>query len=330
LAGLTRSIAAAVLDMLVHTDHLTKRYGGFTALADCSLSVERGAIFGLLGPNGAGKTTLLRLLLGYIHPTSGTAEICGCDCVRQSLAVRERTAYLPGEARLFARMRGHGVLDFFAALRPGCRRDEAARVADRLGLDCTRQVARMSTGMRQKLALAVVLATEADLVILDEPTANLDPTARAVVLDLVREARDAGRTVIFSSHVLSEVEETCDRVAILRAGRLVHEQSLEHLRRRHRIRARLAGPFTGVPAALEGQVAVVRLEHAVHDGRIELEAADSLAPLLGWLATLPLEEMQVEPVGLAAVYDQFHRESAAQSGSSSRSRHGTPDAAIEG
>jgi len=201
-------------------------------------------------------------------------------------------------------MNGHAVLDFFARLRPGCGRAAAARVADRLGLDCSRPVGRMSTGMRQKLALAAVLATDVPLVILDEPTANLDPTARAEVLSLVREARSAGRTVIFSSHVLSEVEETCDRVAILRGGRLVHEQSVEHLRRCHRIRARLAGPFAGVPAALAGRVAVAGVADG---GRIVLEASDSLAPLLGWLATLPLEEMQVEPVGLAAVYERFHR-----------------------
>ena len=289
--------------MLVRTENLTKRYGGFTALDACSLGVPAGEIFGLLGPNGAGKTTLLRLLLGYIHPTGGRASVCGCDIEADRLGVRERTAYLPGEARLFRRMNGHGVLDFFADLRPTCSRAVAARVADRLGLDCTRQVGRMSTGMRQKLALAVVLATDVPLVILDEPTANLDPTARAVVLDLVREARAAGRTVIFSSHVLSEVEETCDRVAILRAGRLVHEQSLDHLRRCHRIRARLSAPFTGVPAALAGHVALA----GDADGRIVLEASDSLAPLLGWLATLPVEEMQVEPVGLSAVYDRFHR-----------------------
>jgi ABC-2 type transport system ATP-binding protein len=289
--------------MLVQTDRLTKRYGGFTALDGCSLGVPAGEIFGLLGPNGAGKTTLLRLLLGYIRPTAGGASVAGFDCVRQSLEVRARTAYLPGEARLFRRMNGHRVLDFFAGLRPGCRRDVATRVADRLALDCSRQVARMSTGMRQKLALAVVLAMDTPLVILDEPTANLDPTARAEVLDLVREARAGGRTVIFSSHVLSEVEETCDRVAIVRAGRLVHEQSLEHLRRCHRIRARLAGPFGAIPAELAEVVSVVE-----HDrDAVVLEAGDSLAPLLGWLATLPLAEVRIEPVGLAAVYDRFHR-----------------------
>jgi ABC-2 type transport system ATP-binding protein len=153
--------------MIVRTAHLTKRYGSFTALDGCSLAVPEGAIFGLLGPNGAGKTTLLRLLMGYITPTSGTAMVAGFDCVRESLDVRARTAYLPGEARLFRRMDGHRVLDFFASLRPGCRRDVAAGVARRLDLDCSRQVARMSTGMRQKLALGVVLAMESPLVILD-------------------------------------------------------------------------------------------------------------------------------------------------------------------
>ncbi|MEI6257632.1 MAG: ABC transporter ATP-binding protein [Planctomycetota bacterium] len=289
--------------MLVHTDNLTKRYGSFTALDGCSLSVAEGHIFGLLGPNGAGKTTLLRLLLGYIRPTSGAATVAGFDCVSQSLEVRARTAYLPGEARLFRRMDGHRVLDFFASLRPGSRRDVAAAVARRLDLDCSRQVARMSTGMRQKLALAVVLAMETPLVILDEPTANLDPTARAEVLDLVLEARAAGRTVIFSSHVLSEVEDTCDSVAIVRAGRVVHEQSLEHLRRCHRIHAKLNGPLGGIPVELAASVKIAEQG----DGRVVLEAGDSLAPLLGWLATLPLAEVRIEPVGLAAVYDRFHR-----------------------
>jgi ABC-2 type transport system ATP-binding protein len=294
--------------MLVRTDRLTKRYGSFAALDGCSLSVDAGEVFGLLGPNGAGKTTLLRLLLGYIRPTSGSASVAGHDCLADSLGVRAATAYLPGEARLFRRMNGHRVLDFFAGLRASCRRDAATRIAARLGLDCSRQVARMSTGMRQKLALAVVLATETPLVILDEPTANLDPTARAEVLDLVREARAAGRTVIFSSHVLSEVESTCDRVAILRSGRLVHEQSLDHLRRGHRITARLAGPFAGVPEALASQVKLAAQDAA----GIVLEAADSLAGILGWLATLSVEEMRVEPVGLAAVYDRFHRPAAGE------------------
>jgi ABC-2 type transport system ATP-binding protein len=294
--------------MLVVTDRLTKRYGGFTALDGCSLEVQPGEVFGLLGPNGAGKTTLVRLVMGFLRPTSGSARVAGFDSVADSLQVRREVAYLPGEARLFRRMSGREVLDFFARLRPTCRRDAAGRVADRLGLDVSRQVGRMSTGMRQKLALATVLATESTLLILDEPTANLDPTARAEVLDLVREANAAGRTVIFSSHVLSEVEEICGRVAIMRAGRLVHEQCIRELRRGHRIKARLAGAFGGVPESLAERVRLVgRAGPAAAGETVELEAAESLAPLLGWLATLPVDEVEVEPIGLGAVYDRFHR-----------------------
>ncbi len=309
--------------MLVTTDNLSKSYGDFQALADCSLAVPECEVFGLLGPNGAGKTTLLRLLLGFIQPTAGTATIAGFDCHSESLAVRRNTAYLPGEARLFRRMRGHQVLDFFTGMRTDYCRQRSQQVADRLMLDCRRQVARMSTGMRQKLALAMVLAIDCPLLILDEPTANLDPTARAEVLDLVREARRSGRTVLFSSHVLSEIEETCDRVVILRAGRLVHEQSIAHLRRRHRITARLSGALGDLPAALAGSVRISQLA----DGRVELEVADSLTDLLGWLAGLPLGELRIEPVGLAAIYDQFHREGASRG--VARLQQSTPAAPLQ-
>ena len=291
--------------MLVTTENLTKSYGDFRALTDCSFSVPKGEVFGLLGPNGAGKTTLLRLLLGFIQPTSGAARIAGFDSRSESLAVRRNTAYLPGEARLFRRMRGSQVLDFFTGMRSDYCRQRAQRVADRLMLDSRRQVARMSTGMRQKLALAMVLAIDCPLLILDEPTANLDPTARGEVLDLVREARRAGRTVIFSSHVLSEIEDTCDRVVILRGGLLVHEQSIAHLRRRHRITARLRGPLSELPKGLADSVRISQTA----DGCVEFEVAESLTDLLGWLASLPLGELRIEPVGLATIYDHYHRES---------------------
>jgi ABC-2 type transport system ATP-binding protein len=295
-------------DAIIQTDRLGKQYPSrgrpFAALDGCSLAVREGQVFGLLGPNGAGKTTLLRLLLGYLRPTTGRATVGGHDCETESLAVRSLTAYLPGEARLFRRMDGHGVLDFFSRLRPDCRRDRSGGIARRLDLDLDRQVARMSTGMRQKLALAVVLGTDCRLVILDEPTANLDPTARSEVLELVREAKAAGRTVVFSSHVLSEVESTCDEVAILRSGRLVHTQSVHELRRRHRITARIASPLGEVPSAMAGSLSIVRLG----EGEVVMESGDSLAPVLGWLATQPLEEVMIEPIGLSGVYDRFHRE----------------------
>jgi ABC-2 type transport system ATP-binding protein len=292
--------------LIVETSSLTKRYSAVTALAECSLTVERSEIFGLLGPNGAGKTTLLRLLLGYLRPTAGWAKVAGLDCERQSLAVRRQVAYLPAEAAMFPHMRGHDALSFFAEIRPGGSLPRSLAIAERLELDLTRRVSFMSTGMKQKLALAATLAADTPLYILDEPTANLDPTVRAAVLSLVAEARAAGKTVLFSSHVLSEVEQVCDRVVILRAGRPVHTQLMSQLREQHRIVAKLTGPLPPIPPSLSGQLAVI----ASNNGEAILETPGELAPLLHWLATLPLADMRIEPLGLRTIYHRFHSASS--------------------
>lgn len=288
--------------MLVETAALSKRYGGVVALDGCSVAVERGEVFGLLGPNGSGKTTLLRLLLGYLRPSGGRASIAGFDCTRQSLEVRRRTTYLPGEARLFRGMRGRDVLRFFAQVRPGGDLRRSLAIAERLTLDLNRPVGQMSTGMRQKTALAAVMAADAAVVILDEPTSNLDPSARSEVLRLVGEARQEGKTVLFSSHVLGEVEATCDRVAILRQGKLAHQQVMHDLRRQHRIKARLTGPWPAVPEGLGGEVRVLRPAA----DEVTIETPGELSAVLGWLSTLPLAEMRIEPFSLQAVYDRFH------------------------
>jgi ABC-2 type transport system ATP-binding protein len=291
--------------MLVETQSLTKRYGTLTALADCSFAVPEAEVCGLLGPNGSGKTTLLRLIMGFLRATSGSAAVDRLDCYRQRVAVHRRIAYLPGEVRLFRNMRGRQILKFFSQVRAEGRFERALEIADRLGLDLARQVARCSTGMRQKMALAATLSLDLPLIILDEPTANLDPTVRAEVLRLIAEARADGRTVIFSSHVLSEVEQACDRVVMLRKGELVHDQMVADLRRRHHIGARLNGTLPAIPQHIRAQLSDV----SQHDDRIELEAPGDLAPLLEWLSSLPLDEVRVEPVGLQAVYDKYHERS---------------------
>jgi ABC-2 type transport system ATP-binding protein len=299
--------------LLIETFSLTKRYGTLAALDDCSLGIRAGEVFGLLGPNGAGKTTLLRLLLGYLRPTSGRAVVDGLDCVRESLAVRGRVAYLPGEARLFRSMRGHEVLSLLAGLRPGgaAQHKRSLAIAERLELDTSRRVAMMSTGMRQKLALAATLAADTPIVILDEPTANLDPTVRHTVLAMVREAKAGGRTVVFSSHVLAETEEACDRVAVLRSGKLVHVQSIQELRRRHRIYLRISGAASGAIGDGEfprpdGELGEDFHPRRTADGWTVVDTAGELRPLLGWLATLALDEIRIEPLGLRAVYERFH------------------------
>jgi ABC-2 type transport system ATP-binding protein len=289
--------------VLVETQHLTKSYGALKALDACTLGVAKGEIFGLLGPNGAGKTTLLRLLLGYMKPTSGRAVIDGLDCHRQSVRVRRIVSYLPGEARLFRQLRADKVLKFFAEVRPGGDLRRSLRLAERLELDLSRRVSLMSTGMRQKLALVATLAADTSLLILDEPTSNLDPTVRGIVLEMVAEARRQGRTVIFSSHVLSEVENVCDRVAFLRAGRLAHLQVMSELRRRHRIRAKLKGPVPAPPDSVRRELTI-----RTDGGNLIIETPGELSPLLAWLASVPVERMTVEPVGLRTLYDQIHDE----------------------
>jgi len=287
--------------LFVETHSLTKRYDKFVALDACSLGVEEGEVFGLLGPNGAGKTTLLRLLLGYLQPTSGHATIGGRDCQMQSVAARQLVSYLPGEARLYRGMRGRDVLRFFSDVRQGGDFRQALRFAERLDLELARRVAFMSTGMRQKLAFAATMSTDSPLVILDEPTANLDPSVRATVSEMITEAKSGGRTVIFSSHVLSEVEEVCDRVAILRAGKCVHTQVLSELRRKHRLAASFVGDVPTVPDELRESLRVWRGVH----GELIIEA-DELSSSLRWLATLPVTEIRAEPIGLRSVYDRFH------------------------
>ncbi len=174
--------------MLVDIDRLTKCYQDVTALSGCSLQIQPGEVFGLLGPNGAGKTTLLRLLMGFLRPTSGSAHIEGLDCYTQSVEVHRRVTYLPGDVRLFRHMRARQLLQFFCRVRKANNLPQAIEVAEHLDLDLDRRVSNMSTGMRQKLALAATLSATTPLVILDEPTANLDPNVRSCVAEMVRQA----------------------------------------------------------------------------------------------------------------------------------------------
>jgi len=271
--------------VFIQASSLTKRYGSFKALDACSFGAQRGEILGLLGPNGSGKTTLLRLLMGFLKPTHGHATIDGLDCYRQSVEVHRRLTYMPGDARFSRKLSGHKLLAFFARLRNTTDMATVRQLVERLELDDSRSVGQMSTGMRQKLALVATLAPEVPLAVLDEPTSNLDPTARHGVLRLLREAREAGKTVLFSSHVLSEVEEICDRVIILRDGRLVETLRVADMRRQHRIDAQLTGPLTPPVGKLAEQLEITSQDNS----NVTMLTAGPLEPLLGWLAEQPLQ-----------------------------------------
>lgn len=291
-------------ETFVELNQLTKTFGSFAALKNCSFSIDKGEVFGLLGPNGAGKSTMIRTLLGFIKPTSGSAKLGGLECWDQRVEVHNVVSYLPGDARVFKMMRGRHVLNFFCEMRRDADLTRAIELAERLELDLSRLVAFMSTGMRQKLALSVCLASRAPLLILDEPTANLDPTVRGEVIKLVYEAKLDGRTVIFSSHVLSEIEDVCDRVAILRAGELVHMQSLSELKQQHRIKARLTGQLPAIPEHLTDLISV-----RTEADRVQIETPGELSEVLGWLAAANLSDVYVQPIGLRAIYDKYHQPS---------------------
>jgi ABC-2 type transport system ATP-binding protein len=286
--------------MLLRTEHLTKDYGHFRALDDLNLTIGEGEAFGLLGPNGSGKTTALRLLLGFLRPTTGHAWIAGHECWREGVAARKHVAYLPGELRLYENMTGRQLIQFLSRLRAQPVRAEIDRLAQRLDIDLDRPIADLSSGMKRKVALIQVLAPHTQLVILDEPTNTLDPTMRDELLAQLRQARDHGQTVLFSSHVLSEVERVCDRVGILQRGRLVHVQEMATLREARLIRATFAQPQNGLPQ-LPGLH-----ERERQPDQVTWEYTGPLPPLLDWLSRQELTDLRVEPLGLSAIYHRYH------------------------
>jgi ABC-2 type transport system ATP-binding protein len=298
--------------MLLQTDQLTKDYGTFRALDRMNLTVAPGEVFGLLGPNGSGKSTALRLLLGFLKPTEGGAWIAGHDCWHDGVAARRHVTYLPGELRLYENMTGRQLIRFLGQMRGQPANGNLTGLARRFDIDLDRPIANLSSGMKRKVALLQVLVPQAPLLILDEPTNTLDPTMRDELLAQLRQARSRGQAVLFSSHVLTEVEQVCDRVGILQRGRLVHLQAMAELRQGRLLRARFApsSPETSRPPLPEppGPVPGVSGLQVV-DRRLDqvtLEYNGPLPPLLEWLARQPLQDLQMEPLGLSPIYHRYH------------------------
>ena len=287
---------------LLVAENLTKDYGHFRALDDLNLSLAPGEVFGLLGPNGSGKSTALRLMLGFLKPTLGRAAVAGFDCWSQGVEARRRVAYLPGELRLYETMTGRRLVTFLAELRGDTVGPEVDALAKRLDIDIDRPLTQMSSGMKRKVALLTVLIPKVPLIVLDEPTNTLDPTMRDELLDQLRQAKARGQAVLFSSHVLHEVEAVCDRVGILRQGKLVHLQTMSELREGRAVHARVSetAPFGGP----DGE----RLppEALTADGRLHLTWRGPLSPLLRWLAGHALDDLRVEPLGLGPIYRKYH------------------------
>ncbi len=319
----------------VKTNELTKRFGDFLALDRVSLEIAEGEVLGLIGPNGAGKSTFVRTLMGYLRPTSGRAIIGGLDCLADRVDVHRLVSYLPGDARMYGLMRAKRALRQQLSFRHRSTDAERAgferglAIADRLDLDLKRWVGLMSTGMRQKLALAITFAADVPMLILDEPTANLDPTVQAEVLAMVSEAKAAGKTVIFSSHVLTEIEAICDRVAMMRKGQLVHVQPMAEFNRRHRIQGTFSEGFAGERLSIPESLAE-EMQVELSGRQLQIEFSGELTDALSWLATLPLEKVSVGPVGLQSVYERFHYPGSLELGSVATASKGQSAGSAEG
>jgi ABC-2 type transport system ATP-binding protein len=278
---------------------LTKRYGDTLALADLDLVVPTGEVYGFLGPNGSGKTTTIRCLLGLHRPTSGSAALFGVDAWRDAVRAHRRVAYVAGEPSLWPQLTTEETLDFLAQVRGGVDAEYRGVLIDRFQVEPTKKVRALSKGNRQKIQLVHAFSTRADLLILDEPTSGLDPLMEVAFRDTVAEAKERSQAVFLSSHILSEVEALCDRVGILRAGRLVDEGTLSELRhlRAQTIEVVFAGTAPDL-GAVDGAVVV-----PVGDNTIRFEVNGPVAPILDRLAghhvlTISAREPSLEEIFL--------------------------------
>ncbi|HHU49684.1 MAG TPA: ABC transporter ATP-binding protein [Clostridiales bacterium] len=215
---------------IVRISSLIKRFGNFTALDGIDLEVKRGEIYGFIGPNGAGKTTTIRVLLGILKATGGEVKVFGMDAWKDAVEIHKRVAYVPGEVNLWPNLTGGEVIDLFIRLRGSDNKGRREELIEKFSLDPSKKCRTYSKGNRQKVALVAAFASDAELFILDEPTSGLDPLMENIFRDCILEAKREGKSILLSSHILSEVEKLCDKVSIIRQGRIIESGSLDELR----------------------------------------------------------------------------------------------------
>lgn len=274
---------------VVQTNNLVKAFGKATALKGVNLEVEEGEVYGFIGPNGAGKSTTIRILLGMLRATSGTATIFGRDVWRDAVAIHERLAYVPGEVNLWPNLTGGEVIDLFASMKKQYSKARERILIDQFALDVSKKCRTYSKGNRQKVVLISAFASEADLYILDEPTSGLDPLMERMFQECVLEAKSRGKSVLLSSHILSEVERLCDRIGIIRQGEIIESGTLQEMR--HLTRTNLTMTTVKPPLQLEQQPGV---HEVVKDGDVVTFQVDTehLASIIQYVSTFGVTSLE--------------------------------------
>ena len=288
----------------IETNSLCKSYGDHQVLHDVDLAVDTGRLVGFLGPNGAGKSTTIRILVGLLSKSSGTARIFGASVESSGKQIRKDIGYLPGDVHLYSNLTGLKLLQFYAAARKVNCRIEALRLAKVLDLELNKNVRKYSTGMRQKLGLIQALMHKPKLLILDEPTSALDPLIRVAVFDELRKVTEEGRTVLFSSHSLDEVESLCDQVAILRAGRIVEQQTIEELKNQALRKLRIVFSTQPDKFSFPQNLKVRENDNKVLTGTW----SGPVKPMLQWIEQLDVEDLIIERPDLNDLFISYYSE----------------------
>lgn len=288
---------------MIEVHQLTKTYRGGKGIFDVTFTVQPGEVFGFLGPNGAGKTTTIRHLLGFTNADAGEARIRGLNTRTQSSQIQSQLGYLPGEIAFFDGMNGHEFLNFIAQLRQKDLPDLRAALIERFELESDRPIRKMSKGMKQKVALIAAFMHDPDILILDEPTSGLDPLMQRRFVELIQEQKDAGKTILMSSHQFEEIEKTCQNVAIIREGRIVEVQSIQALK------ALIQRSYTITFKDASACAAFLRLGFDVRahtDVKVEVVVADQPNALIRALSQFDVLSLDMLPQSLEEIFIQYY------------------------
>lgn len=298
---------------LLQATHVTKKFGNFTALDQVSMEVNKGEVYGFIGPNGAGKSTMIRILLGILQATSGEATLFGMDAWKDAVHIHKRIAYVPGDVNLWPNLTGGEVIDVFTKLQGSSNKQRKDELMEIFDLDPTKKCRTYSKGNRQKVALVAAFASDAELFIFDEPTSGLDPLMERTFQEQVLQLKEAGKSVLLSSHILSEVEKLCDRVGIIRAGKIIETGTLEELRHltRMHIAVETKSPMLKL-ASMKGVHDVV-IDENKGSFQVDTEALDTV---LAYVSTLGIVHLESAPPTLEDLFMRHYESDATSRGES--------------